>query len=152
MRDESCKSWNNLHSTIDYIDVKEQIYLTTDLLTTEKLQLQFIFKILLPRVTKKKQDCISEFLLTSPALAKFHTFERQHSSKCFPGHIIPGNFEISEILKVRIYQSNLRWLLLISIKDRSNNFLFILAIERVRWYQQETWKEGTCVTSSQFYW
>ena len=40
-------------SSIDYIDVKEQIYMTTDLLLTEKLQLQFICKILLPRVAKK---------------------------------------------------------------------------------------------------
>ena len=37
-------------SSIDYIDVKEQIYMTTDLLITGKLQLQLIFKVLLLRV------------------------------------------------------------------------------------------------------
>ena len=109
--------------------------MTTDLLITGKLQLQLIFKVLLLRVitntglTENQQSkgilhngcevlgqTLSEILLISPVLARLLTFEMQHSSKCFPVHINPGNFEISEILKVHIYQNNLRWLLLISIK------------------------------------
>lgn len=137
MRDESCKSWNSLHSILPnlihrlYWRERTNIY-DNRFIDYRKTAITIYMQNFIAEGGKKIQDCISKFLLITPALAKFHTFERQHSSKCFPDHIIPGNFEIFEILKVRIYQNNLRWLLLVSIKDRSNNFLFILAIERVR--------------------